>query len=189
MPNRSFSLTDFKKAVKKSRSIRQVLINLKLAPFGGNYGTVHRLVKELKLNTAHWVGQGHGVGRSHGKRTLSQLLRKNTIVSTYAMKMRLIKQGKLEKRCSKCRRITWLGEPIPLELDHKNGEKTDFRFSNLRLLCPNCHTKTPTYRGKKLRKPRVKCTACTKELCRDNVTGFCGHCLIGKKRPWPKRVI
>jgi predicted HNH restriction endonuclease len=38
---------------------------------------------------------------------------------------------------------------IPLELDRINGDRTDNRKENLRLLCPNCHALTETYRGKK----------------------------------------
>ena len=34
----------------------------------------------------------------------------------------------------------------PCELDHINGDPTDHRLENLRLICPNCHSLTPTYR-------------------------------------------
>ena len=42
----------------------------------------------------------------------------------------------------------WLGKAIPLELDHINGNNKDNCLENLRLLCPNCHALTPTYRGR-----------------------------------------
>lgn len=45
---------------------------------------------------------------------------------------------------------SWLGKPITLQLDHINGIGTDCRLENLRILCPNCHTQTPTWG----RKPR-----------------------------------
>jgi len=35
---------------------------------------------------------------------------------------------------------------IPVEMDHINGNPEDNSFINLRLLCPNCHSLTPTFR-------------------------------------------
>ncbi len=49
-----------------------------------------------------------------------------------------------------CRRERWNGRPIPLELDHVSGVRDDNRLNNLRLLCPNCHAQTPTYRGRNI---------------------------------------
>jgi 5-methylcytosine-specific restriction endonuclease McrA len=50
--------------------------------------------------------------------------------------------------CSCCSGTEWLGKPMPLELDHINGDNANNSLDNLRLLCPNCHAQTPTYRGK-----------------------------------------
>ncbi|GGZ43977.1 hypothetical protein GCM10010301_15620 [Streptomyces plicatus] len=42
----------------------------------------------------------------------------------------------------------WHGRPIPLEVDHVDGDWRNNRIENLRLLCPNCHSITDTYRGR-----------------------------------------
>ena len=39
-------------------------------------------------------------------------------------------------------------QPLVLEFDHLNGDNTDDRRKNLEGLCPNCHSITPTWKGK-----------------------------------------
>ncbi len=53
----------------------------------------------------------------------------------------------------------WNGQKIVLHFDHINGKKTDHRPQNVRWLCPNCHSQTPTYAGKNIKNPiRVSST-------------------------------
>ena len=56
--------------------------------------------------------------------------------------------------CSSCRNTDWLGGPIPLELDHIDGDASNNMVSNIRLLCPNCHALQPTSKGKNRGKGR-----------------------------------
>ena len=52
-------------------------------------------------------------------------------------------------RCARCgNEGEWLGEPLTLQLDHANGRYDDNRLENLRWLCPNCHSQTPTFAGR-----------------------------------------
>lgn len=51
-------------------------------------------------------------------------------------------------RCSHCGLSEWRGLPITLELEHKDGNSQNNVESNLECLCPNCHSQTPTYKGK-----------------------------------------
>lgn len=50
--------------------------------------------------------------------------------------------------CSSCKNTEWMGQPIPLEIDHIDGNSDNWAKENVRLLCPLCHALTPTYKGK-----------------------------------------
>jgi hypothetical protein len=58
----------------------------------------------------------------------------------------------IEKYGNKCMECGW-GEKnlnsntIPIELEHIDGDSGNNNLSNLKLLCPNCHSLTPTYKG------------------------------------------
>lgn len=51
-------------------------------------------------------------------------------------------------RCEICLGEKWMESPIPLVLDHINGNSEDWRLENLRLVCGNCDMMLPTYKSK-----------------------------------------
>ena len=70
---------------------------------------------------------------------------------TFKLKNRLLQEGYKEHKCECCGLSVWNDLPIPLELHHKDGNRTNHKFENLQLLCPNCHAQTETYRAKNIK--------------------------------------
>ena len=138
------------RAVAGSFSIRGALQKLRLAPAGGNYETIRKAIREFNLDTSHFTGQGHLRGKTHryNTRPLRTILVRGRLEQTSRLKQRLIAEGLKEHRCDRCGLTEWLGQPVPLELHHKDGDRTNNLLRNLVLLCPNCHALTDNYRGK-----------------------------------------
>lgn len=52
--------------------------------------------------------------------------------------------------CERCGISEWNGLPITLEVHHKDSDITNNNFDNFQALCPNCHSLTEGWRGRKL---------------------------------------
>lgn len=77
-------------------------------------------------------------------------------MTSYKLKLKLFKDGLKEKICESCNLSEWLGEPIPLELHHIDGNNANNSLENLQVVCPNCHAKTDFYRGRGKTGARIK---------------------------------
>ena len=140
---------DFIKIVKNANTYSDCLRALGLGTKGGSSTDIlKRRITELECDISHF-GTSTEKRNYQAKYDLDEILIDN---STYAnlscLKNRLIKENRLEYKCSKCGISDWQGLPLSLHLDHKNGKNNDHRIENLRFLCPNCHSQTDTYAGK-----------------------------------------
>lgn len=148
---RSWTDEQLRAAVSAAASMTDVLRALGFNPnHNGSRTTVKKYIEKLELDTSHWRGQGwNGQGFGKAPIPLSEILVEGSSYATHALAQRLLSAGLKERKCERCLLTEWQGEPVPVELDHINGVSNDHRWENLRMLCPNCHALTPTWRGRK----------------------------------------
>lgn len=109
------------------------------------------------MDISHFKGQGWNlglIGRGRPLISLEKLLVRNSNFQSFKLKRRLFEEGLKREECKICgwHERTTEGY-LPLELDHINGDRRDNRLTNLRILCPNCHSLNSIYhRGRKNRK-------------------------------------
>lgn len=142
-------LSDFEfiQLIKESTSYNNFLQKIRMCHGRHSYDLIKNRCVELDVDTSHFR-------TSHNKVTkykLDDILVENSkFTNNTKLSKRLIKDGLLEYKCSLCgNEGEWNGKPLTLQLDHINGNHTDNRISNLRFLCPNCHTQTDTYGSKR----------------------------------------
>lgn len=147
--NKSFTLEEFQVICENSESVREVVQKLGYAPNGG--GTAARVKRDIENNNidiSHFTGQAHTKNIGKYKTPIEDYLTNKVKITSHKLRLRLLKEGIFEYKCACCGNSEWLGQPIPLELHHKDGNKDNNSLDNLELRCPNCHYFTENYKTK-----------------------------------------
>jgi len=157
---------------KDYRATKCAICSHKGFPKRVEYGTNDSDILEASKSLTSYIEIAEGLGVS--RQRVSEVLKENNVdishfvacrdrPSSFENVFKLRTSGKrsqlprqhilryelIDYRCSGCGIFDeWNGSPIVLELDHINGNSLDDRFENLRILCPNCHSQTTTYRGR-----------------------------------------
>lgn len=134
---------EIKQWIAEGKTKAQMARDLKCNP-----KTINPILKRLGLE--YNGNQGcKGLSKSNGREMLLlDYLEKSIDIQSNKVRKKLLEENYKEHRCECCGLTEWLGEPIPLELHHKDGNRANNILDNFQLLCPNCHAKTDSYRGK-----------------------------------------
>ena len=76
---------------------------------------------------------------------------KHPYYQTNKLRVRLIKEGIKSEICELCGITEWNGKPVSFELDHIDGNSHNHKLDNIRIICPNCHSQTNTYRARNIK--------------------------------------
>jgi hypothetical protein len=109
--------------------------------------TLEGYLKKFGLSYQGNMG-GKGYKQCPTRKSALEYLNRGSIISSHKLKLKLLRDGLKTHRCERCNQDEWMGEPIPVELHHVNGDRFDNRLENLQLLCPNCHALTDNHAGK-----------------------------------------
>lgn len=138
-----------RKAVAASVSINETVRCLGIDPVGGNQAHIGRRIARLGIPTTHFTVSGRRSRRSAGRDLLVLDSPDRGRRPPGRLRTALLAAG-VPEECGMCGvGPVWCGKALRLEVDHVSGDWWDNRPENLRLLCPNCHATTDTYRGRK----------------------------------------
>lgn len=166
----NIDLEELKFLVNTSNSMKEILFKLNMSVSGNSVAILRERISEENISFDHFYKK---VANSY---TLEEILVENSpYKSTNSLKWKLLKLGLLENKCYLCNlEPYWNGMDLTLVLDHKNGINNDNRLANLRLLCPNCHSQTPTFAGRNVKREENTCKNCSKVI--SNRSQYCRSC-------------
>ena len=149
-PRRAREVTDeeFAEIVRASKTVSDVVRALGGRPNGGMHRWASGRIRAASLDTSHfdryaWLKTADLSTRSPAP--LHEVLVLGSRYPSSALRRRLVAEGIKDDHCEECGLSDWRGKRLPLQLDHVNGDHTDNRLENLRILCGNCHSQTDTW--------------------------------------------
>ena len=144
---------------KDSYSYAEVLRKAGRKQGGGTQATLRKKIEEFGIDISHFTGQRWqdspnqiSAYQNREKYLLEEIFVKDSPITQKVLRGYVKRHNLIPYKCQNCGCDGhWKNGIIALEIDHIDGDNTNNEISNLRYLCPNCHTLTDTYRCKNIK--------------------------------------
>lgn len=173
--------------IKECVCVSDVLRKLNVKITGGNHAHIKKVIIKNEIDTSHFLGQAStkGMPNNFVKLHWSEILTFNQNSErrrgAHILRRALMESGILYKCCECGIGDEWNKKKITLEVDHVDGNWKNNERTNLRFLCPNCHSQTANWCAKNINKKQENlnfCCDCNKPISNQGVR--CKSCI---KRP------
>lgn len=108
-------------------------------------------LKKYAIDLGVWNPNQSGKGISKKQYSTEDIISGKVKIKSRELLKRLTTEGYKLYFCECCGIDNWKGYPITLELHHLDGNRYNNSLDNLQILCPNCHSQTDNFRGRKKR--------------------------------------
>lgn len=141
-----YSVEELQAAVAASECWSDVCRKLNITICTFNYKRMQKLCRDNSIDYNHFDVK-KTFRRNKKTWDADDIYTKNSLYPRSSLRQKVLKDDFMEYSCFQCQNVgEWLGSSLTLELEHVNGINDDNTKENLRWLCPNCHSQTPTYR-------------------------------------------
>ena len=140
---------ELKELVARNNTYTAIAKILSVSSTGGAIRDLKRQIRKYNIDTTHIDDNWRKYISSATVKAVSfdeLLVRNSKRRISDSAKRRLIREGMLNNECYLCKQEpVWFGKPLTLQIDHIDGDHYNNEIVNLRLLCANCHSQTPTH--------------------------------------------
>lgn len=135
----NFSKEQIIEVINNTKSMRAAANELKV-----KYDTFKKYAEKYGIFETNMCGMGIRKGIKY--KNPNDVFQNEYEIPSKVLKSWLLDERKWE--CEECGISKWNKKDLPLEIDHIDGVRTNNMRDNLKILCPNCHSQTNTWRGR-----------------------------------------
>jgi 5-methylcytosine-specific restriction endonuclease McrA len=136
--NKKYPEQILRKLVFECMSYTELFKKLNVTQSGGSYQRVKQKLKDFNIDVSHFDGKKIAIQKMNSTNSSKFSIR----LDRREPRRKLLKLigNSFPYECLECKNVEWRGKKLKLHIDHIDGNRCNNILSNLRFLCPNCHS-------------------------------------------------